>query len=113
MKNKWYNLNGRLCKNPTERDFLGLSPNQIIEYRMGTNENVIIETWWVGDIADNKCIDFAYNPNELDNCILSLDSLRNSHFKNHGVYEDIHFDKCYTLPPSYFTNNKFRFPRYS
>lgn len=109
---KWYNLNGKVVKNPKKDDFDGLQPSQIIEYKKGTAEDLIIETWWVGNIENNEVIDFAYSPSMLELRTDTLAAMRRRHFETHGVDEKVHFDKCYVLPPSYFTENSVKIPKY-
>lgn len=111
-KDRWFNLNGTLRKNPTEEEFKDLEPNQIVEYIKGIQEGIIVETWYVGSISENNLIEFAYQPALLDVTGVSLSFLRECHFKRHRVDGKVYFEKSYTLPPSYFTENTVKIPRY-
>lgn len=108
---RWYIIDGLVVKNPTKEQFEGLEKHKIIELRKGKLEDVIIETWWVSPLETNQAIDFAYQTSLLEVSPFLLRKMRDNYFAEHGVLDKVHFDKCYTLPPSYFTDSTVRLPR--
>ncbi len=77
-----------------------LAPEEYYEYRCGSLEDIITETWYVTDNKakdnkDNKVIDFAFRMGDV-----LKNSQRAAHFKLHGVTP--HYLRCYTVPPSVF-----------
>ena len=107
---RWYIIDSLLVKNPTKEKIECVEKHKIIELRKGDYEDVVIETWWVSPIGSNQVINFAYQPSLLSMSYMSLTEMRNAHFKKHGVLDKVHFDKCYTLPPSYFTGTSVKLP---
>lgn len=90
-----------------------MEKHHIVELRIGTCEDLIIETWWVSPLESGRTIDFAYSPSTIG--VLThhtKNDLRAMHFKACGLIDgkDILWDKCYTLPPSYFTETSVKLP---